>query len=188
MIRYFYYQLRPQTATDDFLSILQTSMLTYEHVYLSPTTGYLVAEDDAAIKLQQSLSGLLLDIDFGAAFMIAGADTSLTRYALTQLHLLVGKQIWYEYEMIWQLWKHDDTQCMMLLRSLFDRLTREELETLLVFTQNTGNAIKASEQLYVHRNTLHYRMNQIHDKTGFDFRDFLTIQLFAFYASIMNLL
>ncbi len=187
MIRFYHYQLHPQLSLSDFTSIIKNNLsLPLEHVSLSSTTGYLLAEEAAALHLEQSLSSLVQDLDYSITFMISYGDTELARYLLAQTDILFSKHIWHDYEIILHLWKKDDPICLRLLKQLFAALTREEIDTLHLYLQCTFNALKASEQLYIHRNTLQYRLSQIADKTGLDFKEYHNAQLFFLYISLMK--
>lgn len=185
MIRFYHYHLHPQQSVFDFTSIIKNNMLIpLEHVSLSGTTGYLIAEDSAALHFEQSLPSLIQDLDYSITFVISCGDTVLTQYLLAQTDILSSRQIWYDYEILLQLWKKDDLVCIRLLKQLFASLTREEIETLHLYMQCTFNGLKASEQLYIHRNTLQYRLAQIEDKTGIDFKEYHNAQLFFLYLAI----
>jgi len=60
-----------------------------------------------------------------------------------------------------------------ILRPGSDKLLTEEmLETIQVFFQNDLNLSTTSRQLFIHRNTLLYRMEKIRKETGLDLRKF----------------
>ncbi len=187
MIRFYYYQLHPQLSFSDFTSIIKNNLfLPLEHVSLSSATGYLLAEEAAALHLEQSLPSLVQDLDYSITFVISHGDTELARYLLAQTDILFSKHIWHEYEIILHLWKKGDPICLRLLKQLFAALTKEETETLQIYLQCTFNALKASQQLYIHRNTLQYRLAQITDKTGLDFKEYHNAQLFFLYLSLVK--
>ncbi|GGC85222.1 transcriptional regulator [Thalassobacillus devorans] len=61
-----------------------------------------------------------------------------------------------------------------------ENLSESEMETLEVFFSTNLNIQKASEELFIHRNTLIYRLQRIVEKTGYDpkkFHDALTLQI-----------
>ena len=45
---------------------------------------------------------------------------------------------------------------------------QQYLETLDVFFRENGSITKASQELYIHKNTLQYRLNKIHEILGYD--------------------
>ena len=51
--------------------------------------------------------------------------------------------------------------------------TEELLETLRQYLYCNGNLVKTSQALFIHRNTLLYRLNQIRDLLGRDIDDAL---------------
>lgn len=69
------------------------------------------------------------------------------------------------------------TLCKLFLKEVFDEGSYESLdtETLLTiqkFFENNLNVSETSRQLYVHRNTLVYRLDKIQKITGLDLRNF----------------
>ena len=69
------------------------------------------------------------------------------------------------------------TMCEMFLSEVFkkstiDSLDRETLETILQFFDNNLNVSETSRKLFVHRNTLVYRLEKIKKLTGLDLREF----------------
>jgi carbohydrate diacid regulator len=69
------------------------------------------------------------------------------------------------------------TMCEMYLSEVFKKngieaLDRETLETILCFFDNSLNISETSRKLFVHRNTLVYRLEKIRKLTGLDLREF----------------
>ena len=69
------------------------------------------------------------------------------------------------------------TLCEMLLQEVFnngslDALDRETLMTIQCFFENNLNVSETSRKLFVHRNTLVYRLEKIRKLTGLDLREF----------------
>ena len=52
----------------------------------------------------------------------------------------------------------------------FSKLDDEILKTIYFFLDNNLNALKTARDLFVHRNTLSYRLNKFHYLTGVDIR------------------
>lgn len=75
--------------------------------------------------------------------------------------------------------------CEMFLREVFvseeaERFEEEELTTVYTFFDNNLNISETARQLYIHRNTLVYRLEKIQKKTGLDvrvFEDALTFKI-----------
>ena len=69
------------------------------------------------------------------------------------------------------------TLCEMFLDEVFKKgaietLDRETLITIQAFFENNLNVSETSRKLFVHRNTLVYRLDKIHKLTGLDLREF----------------
>ncbi|MBQ9691908.1 MAG: helix-turn-helix domain-containing protein, partial [Clostridia bacterium] len=69
------------------------------------------------------------------------------------------------------------TLCEMFLQEVFkkgsmDALDREALTTIQAFFENNLNVSETSRKLFVHRNTLVYRLEKIRKMTGLDLREF----------------
>ena len=69
------------------------------------------------------------------------------------------------------------TLCEMFLREVFKRgsiesLDHETLFTIQKFFENNLNVSETSRKLFVHRNTLVYRLEKIRKLTGLDLREF----------------
>ena len=82
-------------------------------------------------------------------------------------HLGIGR-------LVYQL---PSTLCEMFLQEVFrkgslDSLDRETLMTVQSFFENNLNVSETSRKLFVHRNTLVYRLEKIRKLTGLDLREF----------------
>lgn len=69
------------------------------------------------------------------------------------------------------------TLCEMFLKEVFkrgsiDNLDQDTLFTIQTFFDYNLNVSETSRRLFVHRNTLVYRLEKIHERTGLDLRDF----------------
>ena len=67
--------------------------------------------------------------------------------------------------------------CKMFIREIFDGRSpddfdEETLTTINKFFENSLNVSETSRQLYIHRNTLVYRLDKLQKSTGLDIRVF----------------
>lgn len=81
--------------------------------------------------------------------------------------------------------KHNIRQ-MFFGRSPVCGLSEETLETVSVFFQNDLNLTAASKQLFIHRNTLNYRLDKIKKDFGLDLRSFQDAVIFKIICEIAN--
>lgn len=84
--------------------------------------------------------------------------------------------------------------CKMYLKEVFgdrlpDTFDEETITTINIFFDNNLNISETARQLYVHRNTLVYRLEKIQKQTGLDirvFEDALTFKIASMVAGYMK--
>ena len=65
----------------------------------------------------------------------------------------------------------------------------EELQTVFTFFDNNLNISETARQLYIHRNTLVYRLDKLQKSTGLDLRTFddaITFKIALMVVKYMN--
>ena len=84
--------------------------------------------------------------------------------------------------------------CKMFIREVFDgkspdEFDEETLTTINKFFENSLNVSETSRQLYIHRNTLVYRLDKLEKSTGLDlrvFEDAITFKIALMVAKYMR--
>ena len=84
--------------------------------------------------------------------------------------------------------------CKMFIREIFDGRSpddfdEETLTTINKFFENSLNVSETSRQLYIHRNTLVYRLDKLQKSTGLDlrvFEDAITFKIALMVVKYMN--
>lgn len=84
--------------------------------------------------------------------------------------------------------------CRMFIKEIFDGkspddLDEETLTTINKFFENNLNVSETSRQLYIHRNTLVYRLDKLEKSTGLDlrvFEDAITFKIALMVVKYMN--
>ncbi len=139
-----------------------------------------------AISIADTLSTeLYAKVSIGIGTAVDGIKDLARSYKEAQIALEVGKVFDIEkniisYEnlgigrLIYQL---PTTLCEMFLSEVFkngslESLDRETLMTIQCFFENNLNVSETSRKLFVHRNTLVYRLEKIRKLTGLDLREF----------------
>ncbi len=128
-------------------------------------------------------SEALTTVTVGIGTVVKGVPDLAKSYKEAQIAIEVGKAFDEEkniisYEnlgigrLIYQL---PTTLCELFLSEVFktgsiDSLDRETLLTIQKFFENNLNVSETSRQLYVHRNTLVYRLDKVQKITGLDLR------------------
>ena len=141
-------------------------------------------------KIDKSIADTLnsefyVKVSIGIGTMVDNIKDLARSYKEAQVALEVGKVFDTEkniisYEnlgigrLIYQL---PTTLCEMFLQEVFkngslDSLDRETLMTIQCFFENNLNVSETSRKLFVHRNTLVYRLEKIRKLTGLDLREF----------------
>ena len=86
--------------------------------------------------------------------------------------------------------------CRMFMNEIFgdnlpDKLDEETLITIQKFFENSLNVSETARQLYIHRNTLVYRIEKLQKETGLDIRNFddaLTFKIALMVVSYLHYL
>lgn len=141
-------------------------------------------------KLAKSISDTLSSefytrVNVGIGTVIEGVSDLASSFKEAQIALEVGKVfdtektiVSYENLGIARLIYHlPTTLCETFLREVFkkgsiDSLDHETLFTIQKFFENNLNVSETSRKLFVHRNTLVYRLEKIKKLTGLDLREF----------------
>ena len=81
--------------------------------------------------------------------------------------------------------------CQMFIREIFggkspDDFDDETLSTINKFFENSLNVSETSRQLYIHRNTLVYRIEKLQKATGLDIRTFEDAMTFKIAMMVVN--
>lgn len=188
--------------TGDFsvLEILENMFPNKNSDYIVNIDGTDIAlvkefEEEVDLKTLQDLAKEIADtvtsealvkkVNIGIGTLISNIKEIATSYKEAQVALEVGKVFEDEkhivsYEdlgigrLIYQL---PTTLCQLFLGEVFKKgsineLDGEIIETIKKFFENNLNVSETSRQLYVHRNTLVYRLDKIQKITGLDLRIF----------------
>ena len=83
--------------------------------------------------------------------------------------------------------------CKMFMEEIFgnnlpDKLEEETLTTIQKFFENSLNVSETARQLYIHRNTLVYRIEKLQKETGLDIRNFDDALTFKIALMVVNYL
>ncbi len=173
----------PDKAQDFVLSINETDIAVIKQI--TPATG---AEDleKIALHMEEVLkSELFIKTVIGIGTVAEHLRSLADSYKEAQTAIDVGKVFDTEksiinYEnlgigrLIYQL---PTTLCEIFLSEVFkknsiDSLDQETLFTINKFFENNLNVSETSRKLFVHRNTLVYRLEKIKKLTGLDLREF----------------
>ena len=118
--------------------------------------------DFVMVELYQDFTVFVAPVNFG--FLIQDILEVLPE---------LNKGIYLIENLIYELVKHNKIELIKKLRSYYyNRFSPETIETILGFIDQDLNATKTSKVLYMHRNTLNYRLDNFIKKTEIDVRKF----------------
>ena len=173
----------PDRQKDFVVSVSETDVVLIKEM---PATAEQAELLDIAEKIEETLSSeLLVKTVIGIGSPAHHLRELADRYKEAQTAIEVGKVFDTEksiisYEnlgigrIIYQL---PTTLCEMFLSEVFKKnpiesLDQETLYTINKFFENNLNVSETSRKLFVHRNTLVYRLEKIKKLTGLDLREF----------------
>jgi len=174
--------LFPTTERDFVVSVNEADIVLIKEVDPQVESTALM---EIAAKAEEALGALSLKTVIGVGTIARHLRELADRYKEAQVAIEVGKVfetektvIHYEHlgigRLIYQL---PITLCEMFLSEIFkknpiDSLDQETLYTINRFFENNLNVSETSRKLFVHRNTLVYRLEKIKKLTGLDLREF----------------
>ncbi len=141
-------------------------------------------------KLAQNISDTVSSefyckVGVGIGRVVDNIKDLASSYKEAQIAIEVGKVFETEKEIISYenlgigrlIYQLPTTLCEIFLREVFkhgslETLDKETLQTIQVFFDNNLNVSETSRKLFVHRNTLVYRLEKIRKLTGLDLRQF----------------
>ena len=172
---------------NQFLSNIRNTDAICEVVryFSDPDVVHVDGRVDPASDVDTIQTEFFLKVTIGIGSVVGTVKELARSYKDAQVALEVGKVFDTEktvinYEnlgigrLIYQL---PTTLCEMFLSEVFKRgslesLDRETLQTIHSFFDNNLNVSETSRKLFVHRNTLVYRLEKIKKITGLDLREF----------------
>ena len=173
----------PNTNQDYVISTGERDIVLVREV--KPSTDISEIEQTAVTISDTLASEFYTKVSIGIGSMVDNIKDIARSYREAQAALEVGRVfdtdkniVSYENlgigRLIYQL---PTTLCEMFLNEVFKKgsieaLDRETLSTIRCFFENNLNVSETSRKMFVHRNTLVYRLDKIKKLTGLDLREF----------------
>ena len=173
----------PDQSTDIVININEQDVAVVKE--LTPDT---TAEN--VEQLAQSISDTLNSefycrVGIGIGTIVENIKDLAKSFKEAQMAIEVGKVFENEKEIVSYenlgigrlIYQLPTTLCEMFLTEVFkhgslETLDKETLQTIQIFFENNLNVSETSRKLFVHRNTLVYRLEKIKKITGLDLREF----------------
>ncbi|MBE6956111.1 MAG: PucR family transcriptional regulator [Ruminococcaceae bacterium] len=179
----FLYTLFPDRATDFVLSLNETDVVLIKQLSENADSKDLhkiakqvsdAVSQELNVKVVIGIGTIVGHIrDLGRAFKEAGVAIDVGKVFETEKGIINYENLGIG-RLIYQL---PTTLCQMFLQEVFkknpiDALDAETLLTINKFFENNLNVSETARRLFVHRNTLVYRLEKIKKLTGLDLREF----------------
>ena len=175
--------LFPDKQSDFVLSVSETDVAVVKQ-FSGETEGKRL--DKLAAQIEEALaSELKLKVVVGIGTVASSIRELAHSYKEAQMAIEVGKVFDTERSVISYdnlgigrlIYQLPTTLCQMFLREVFkknpiDALDQETLFTINKFFENNLNVSETARKLFVHRNTLVYRLEKIKRLTSLDLREF----------------
>mgnify|MGYP001225164726 CR=1 FL=1 len=175
--------LFPDRQKDFIINVNENEIALVKEVKPSIATEDL---DKLAQSMVDTLSGeFYIHASVGIGTIVTGVKDLARSFKEAQVALEVGKVFDIEKNIISYdnlgiarlIYQLPTTLCQMFLDEVFkkgsiDSLDQETLFTIQRFFENNLNVSETSRKLFVHRNTLVYRLEKIKKLTGLDLREF----------------
>ena len=173
----------PDKTTDYVISIAEQDIVLVREV----PAGFEAREmEEIALSVAQTLNTEFFSrVSIGISTVVSDLKDLARAYKEARVALEVGKVfdteknvIGYENLGIGRLvYQLPTTLCEIFMQEVFKKgslesLDRETLMTVHAFFENNLNVSETSRKLFVHRNTLVYRLEKIRKLTGLDLREF----------------
>ena len=155
-------------------------MSEYTLSQVSPTDKTTLAEIDALLQKEG-----IRDIRIAYGTVVQEIKEVSRSYKEAKMALDVGKIFFDDREVIAYselgigrlIYQLPIPLCKMFIREIFggkspDDFDEETLTTIYKFFENSLNVSETSRQLFIHRNTLVYRLDKLQKSTGLDLRVF----------------
>lgn len=143
--------------------------------------GYFAVDGELIDELINTISVLIYDVGISATFLVSHSYNKLTYYSLLNCIQFGVNCIHYLSDIIMLLMFNGDVRVKEMLLEEFKEVDREIINTANEFLKSGLNANKASQKLYLHRNTLSYRLQKFIFRTNLDIRDYYNAQVLYIY-------
>ena len=182
------------TAVDERNIILVKELKdneTYEDMSRTAKTILDMLNTEAMAKVHIAYGTIINEIrDVSRSYKEAKMALDVGKIFYSEQHVVAYGQLGIG-RLIYQLPLH---LCRMFIREIFngkspDDLDEETLTTINKFFDNNLNVSETSRQLYIHRNTLVYRLDKLQKSTGLDLRTFedaITFKIALMVVKYMN--
>lgn len=147
---------------------------------LNAKEGYIIAGEKFATLVSEAVPTISSDLGTKLVILCTHANNEISQVALNHaFDNMSGFSFLSDVVMELLLTNYEATHKLILKE--FDEVPRELILTASTYLKSGLNALRASEMLYVHRNTFNYRLNKFIELTNLDIRDYWNAFYFNLY-------
>ena len=164
------------TKTKDFITAVdEKNIILVKEV--KPNEDYADLEKTASVILDMLSSEAMTKVRVAYGTVVNDIKEVSRSYKEAKMALDVGKIFYGTLGIGRLIYQLPLPLCRMFIREIFDgkspdEFDEETLTTINKFFENSLNVSETSRQLYIHRNTLVYRLDKLQKSTGLDLRVF----------------
>lgn len=182
MKRIYMFLAEDSIDRDLFLKSLEAAKVEGEVKFLTDKEGYINASSLEEGRIVRAIKGYSKG---KIAFLSVDKDTPENR---KQLHEALGyypNRLSYLSDIFLKQMSFGDYACLKYFSKMFKGIDKELLETAEIYLNSGLDGKKASEAMYLHRNTTLFRLKKFKDITGLDLRDYHDALLLEIYLHFL---
>lgn len=183
MKRIFPFKQETDIDRDLLISVLKEAGVEGEMKFLTPREGYLVSDDAYTGKLMGALNSYK---GGKIAFVSVKENSPEATRMLEEALGYFPNRVSYLSEIYLKQMSFGDYSCLKKIAPPFKGLDEETLKAAEAYLSAGRNANKASEAVFLHRNTFRYRMKRFKQVTGLDLSDYHDALLFEIYLRFIK--
>jgi hypothetical protein len=142
------------------------------------------ASNDFYLQLLNTISMVVHDINQTVTVLVTHSKSKASLFYLNKAHSLMMGRVISVAELIFNMVQVGDNSYKEIFLYEFKGINHELLVTMESYLHSGFSGEKTSEQLYLHRNTFRYRLNQFILLTNLDIRDFFNGLYLLYYIEL----
>jgi len=186
-MNYYHFKTNRDIRRDSMQSYLESVLdQEFELQMVNPQQGVIISETSIIAQLTLTIGVMQTDLNILIIIVSAHCDDKFVRDCCLFAYENIISSCLRIDEVILLAWRQDH-ELVKRFREYFNRIDDELLQTIKVYLLcgNVGNM--AAEQLYIHRNTLLYRLTQFVSQTGLDPRNLEHLPLIQLWFTMCNI-
>lgn len=173
MRKYFLFKSHTSIPIAQFKELIDA---TYRHkweiVLIDKSKGYIIAESDFFDVISVLLPLFNSDLGLSIASIATHRLDDLGFHALDIAYRSHRQTCAHLGDIVLAALRENDGVTLALARKQFKHVPHELMLTARAFIESGLNATRASQKLYIHRNTFNYRLQKFIEHTDLDIRDY----------------